>query len=137
VLVTDEIIKNVAHSARVHGSASASHKCSDTVKIVDYAKKTKLDEMLDREYIYLMQTPQIFRTEIYRAAAYVARENNFEGTDDCSLVENIGMQCQLVECGAENIKVTTPIDFTIAEAIIAHRLQMKNAEFIEKDEEKV
>ena len=68
-----------------------------------------------------MQTPQIFYADLYRAAAYTAAEKNFSATDDCSLLENVGFGCTVVDCGRENIKITTPIDLILAEAILSAR----------------
>ena len=65
-----------------------------------------------------MQTPQVFDCNIYRAAAYTAKEAGFEATDDCGLVERLGYKTiKLVECGNRNMKITTPEDVALANAI--------------------
>ena len=64
-LVTESMIAAVGHAAVFHGAAIAAHKASDTVKTVE-EKKLKT---LDRNNIWLAQTPQVFMTDLYRAAA--------------------------------------------------------------------
>ena len=67
------------------------------------------------------QTPQVFKTKLYRAAAYTALKKGVEATDDNSLVENVGHAIRLVECGAQNIKITTREDIAIADGVLAER----------------
>ena len=73
--------------------------------------------------MWLAQTPQVFEYTLYHAAAYYAIEKEFEATDDNSLVEFINRKVKLVDCGRENIKITTPTDLIIAEAILTSREQ--------------
>lgn len=121
-LITPVQIKEVVLSAYAHGAAIAASRSTDTVK---YAEGGRFAETLDRAHIWLAQTPQVFRDEIYRAAAYTAEQNGFEGTDDASLVENIGIGVQLVDCGADNFKVTVASDLLRAEAILQMRGEKK------------
>ena len=75
----------------------------------------------ERKRTWLATTPQVFKTNLYRAAAYTALTEKFEGTDDNSLVEHIEYPVKLVDCGRENIKITTPADLYLAEAILRYR----------------
>ena len=119
-LVTSETIEKVCHEAYVYGAATAAHRVTDTVKRT--GKNTYAEETLDRDKIWLANTPQVFSSNLYRAAAYTAKENHFFGTDDCSLVEYIGYSTvKLVECGKDNIKITVPDDVPLAEALLALR----------------
>lgn len=120
-LVTDDIIKAVCSMAVRHGAATAACPSFDTPKIVNIHKMTDLTQSVARDKLWLMQTPQVFKSDLYRAAAYIARENGFEATDDVSLIENIGFSCRVVDCGRENLKITTPVDLIIAEAILEKR----------------
>ena len=63
----------------------------------------------------------MFKTKLYRAAAYTALKKNFKATDDNSLVEYVKHPIRLVECGAQNIKITTQDDMVVAESIILSR----------------
>lgn len=116
-LVTDKMIAKVGHEACTHGCAIAAQKATDTVKVKD----GKGISTVDRDSVYLAQTPQVFMTEMYRAAAYNAKKNGFKATDDASLVEYLGFNVIPVDCGEQNIKITNPQDFMIAEAILKYR----------------
>ncbi len=123
-LITPEQINSVCRSAYKYKAATAAHKATDTVKLSD--KKGFIDSTTDRETVWLAQTPQVFKTKLYRAAAYTALKKGFKATDDNSLVEEVGYPIRLVECGAQNIKITTRDDLTVAEAIISERERIKH-----------
>ena len=124
-LITPEMIEKVCRRAYVYGAATAATMAVDTVKKTEKAKGFVV-ETLDRNNVWLAQTPQVFGANLYRAAAYSARKEKFLGTDDCSIVEKIGYtSVRLVECGRENIKITTPDDIPFAEAILAARRRSK------------
>lgn len=116
-LVTEEMIKNVGHAACINGAAIAAQKATDTVKVIDGKKLSTID----RNNVWLAQTPQVFMTEMYRAAVYTAKTNGTVATDDASLVEALGFEVFPVDCGKENMKITSPCDFAIAEAILKFR----------------
>ena len=69
-----------------------------------------------RDHYRLVQTPQTFDIQLLKAANRQPYNNSF--TDDASVVESYGHQITLVEGNRENIKITTPYDITVAEAII-------------------
>ncbi len=116
-LVTEKIIRDVGREACLHGAAIAAQKATDTVKISD----GKNLSTPDRNNVWLAQTPQVFMTEMYRAAVYTAIKNGTVGTDDASLIEALGFHVHPVDCGKENMKITSPCDFAIAEAILKYR----------------
>ncbi len=118
-LVTPEQIKDVCRSAYKYKAATAAHRASDTVKIAD--KKGFIESTPDRNMVWLAQTPQVFRTKLYRAAAYTALKEGVEATDDNSLVEFIKHPIRLVECGSSNIKITTQEDMLFAESVLKKR----------------
>ena len=64
-----------------------------------------------------MQTPQTFDIQLLKAANRQPYNDNF--TDDASVVESYGHQITLVEGNRENIKITTPFDLAVAEALIS------------------
>ena len=111
--------KREAKMSDKYDAATAAHKSTDSVKIAD--SKGFIDSSADRETVWLAQTPQIFKTKLYRAAAYTAIKKGFEGTDDNMLVENVKHPIRLVECGAQNIKITTLEDLPLAAAILSYR----------------
>lgn len=115
-LITPEQIEKVIRAAYSSGAATAACKVSDTVKRVNL--NGVIEETIDRDSIWLAQTPQVFKTELYRAAAYVAKDEGFVATDDNMLAENIGYPVKAVDCTKENLKLTTPFDLALAEAIL-------------------
>ena len=123
-LITPEQILLVCRAAYKYKAATAAHRSTDTVKIAD--KKGFIDSTADRDTVWLAQTPQVFKTKLYRAAAYTALKKNFKATDDNSLVENVGHPIRLVECGAQNIKITTREDIAVAEGILAERKRIED-----------
>lgn len=118
-LSTPEIINRVCLAAYRHGGAVAAYPAFDTIKVAD--KKGFVTETVERSTVWHATTPQIFALNVYRAAAYTAKDSGFEATDDSALVENIGYPVKLVDAGRENIKITTSSDLSIAEALIRRR----------------
>ena len=91
----------------------------DTVKVA--AADGAVLETPDRSTLRAVQTPQVFEAELLKAALQSALENNVPVTDDCSAVERLGKVVYLVDGDEENMKITTPIDLTVAEAILTER----------------
>lgn len=118
-LITPKEIENVLKAAYSHGAATAACKVSDTIKKIKFGGI--IDETVNRDSVMLAQTPQVFKTELYRAAAYVAKDEGFSATDDNMLVENIGYPIKTVECTKENLKLTTKFDLILAKAILKSR----------------
>ncbi len=123
-LIRPDQIDTVCRQAYKYKAATAAHKSTDTVKIAD--KKGFIESTTDRETVWMAQTPQVFKTKLYRAAAYTALKKGFKATDDNSLVEEVGHPIRLVECGAQNIKITTREDLSVAEGVIAERERIKH-----------
>lgn len=118
-LVTTEMIEMAMETAYVTGAAACATRVSDTIKKTNGTDI--ITETIDRENTWLVQTPQIFMADMYRATAYMAEKDHVEATDDCALAERLGFAVQLVECGKTNIKITYPEDVIIAEAILTAR----------------
>lgn len=118
-LITSDMIEKVTLEAYRHGAATAATPVVDTIKQSN--GKNYIAQTYDRSELWAAQTPQIFKTELYRAAAYIAKEDNFSGTDDNILAERLGFEVKLVDCGRENIKITTPTDLKLAKVILSER----------------
>jgi len=125
-LVTPELIAKVAEEAALHGAAAAAEKTVDTVKRAD--KYGIITETLDREYIWMVKTPQTFLADMYRAASYMAQRDGVTATDDCALAERLGFKVKLVDCGWENIKITYPEDVYKAKLILEMRREREKEE---------
>jgi 2-C-methyl-D-erythritol 4-phosphate cytidylyltransferase/2-C-methyl-D-erythritol 2,4-cyclodiphosphate synthase len=72
---------------------------------------------LPRDAIFLAQTPQAFRRETLQAAIAAGEREDIEATDEAALVEGLGSPVQIVDGESSNIKITTPEDLVVAEAI--------------------
>lgn len=118
-LITPAQIAKVCLRAYRSQAASAAHKVSDTVKRTNASGLTK--ETVDRNNLWQAQTPQVFHSSLYIAALYQAEADGFTATDDNALIEHLGYGVRMVECGIQNIKITTPEDLPLAEAILEYR----------------
>ena len=67
------------------------------------------------------QTPQVFQADLIRAAVQKALEDGEVLTDDCAAVERLGMKVSLTRGSRENLKLTTPFDLIVGEAILDAR----------------
>ncbi len=119
-LTTQNDIARVCGEAYRKKAASAGAKLLGTVK--QTTKNGAVLETLDRNYIWEAQTPQVFHIGLYGAAVARALHDGFVSTDDNALVEHLGYRVQMVECGRDNIKLTTPEDMKLARAILSERL---------------
>jgi 2-C-methyl-D-erythritol 4-phosphate cytidylyltransferase len=88
----------------------------DTIK---EAPQGRILSTVDRTPLWRAQTPQAFRTKRLRGAHANALERGLDATDDAQLVESYGGAVGIVEGSEMNIKLTTPEDFVLAEAMIA------------------
>ena len=111
-LVSDATIQNCLDCATTNGNALPVISVTESVRIVDGNKH----QPADRSQIYLVQTPQTFHTSLIKKAYQVALNDNF--TDDATVLESTGATINLVEGNRENIKITTPSDLIIAEALL-------------------
>ena len=92
---------------------------SDTIKVADMSGLVRSTP--ERKSLYAVQTPQVFQANLLRAALQSALTCGAELTDDCAAVERLGKEVYLAPGNPENIKITTPLDMTVAEGILKHR----------------
>lgn len=118
-LVTPELVDSVIAAAVRCGAAAPAVPVKDTVKTAD--QEGRVGETVPREHLWAVQTPQVFDADLLRAALKAALEANAEVTDDASAVERLGKAVFLVEGNEENLKITTPLDLILAEAITRAR----------------
>jgi 2-C-methyl-D-erythritol 4-phosphate cytidylyltransferase / 2-C-methyl-D-erythritol 2,4-cyclodiphosphate synthase len=122
--VSADLIDRTIAAAAAHGAAIAAIAASDTVKRVRpwaarpwSAAPAGLDhvvqETLDRETIFLAQTPQGFRRDVL-AAAVALGQSGVEATDEAALAERAGHAVHVVAGDANNIKITTAEDLDAA-----------------------
>lgn len=112
-LVSPDLILNCYDTANRYGSGVAAVSLKDSLRHLHGLGES---EAAPREKYRLVQTPQTFRLPEIRDAFASARSNEF--TDDASVWEAAGHKVQLVEGEPRNLKLTTPEDLVIAEAIL-------------------
>lgn len=117
-LVTQQLILETIEKAAATGAAAPAVPVKDTVKVV---KDGVVESTPDRSTLAAIQTPQIFDLDLVRGALFQARKDGAAVTDDCSAVERIGMKVHLIRGSDENLKITTPMDLILAEAILERR----------------
>ncbi len=119
-LIQPSLIDAVMAGVEGSDGAIAGIPAKDTIKLVEDAYIT---QTLDRGKIWQVQTPQAFYFDTLRHAHEQAKTEGFYGTDDSVLVERIGGRIKVILGSEENIKITTPVDLIIAEAILKARVQ--------------
>lgn len=88
----------------------------DTIKRVN--EQQLIMETPSRKYLWQTQTPQVFQRELILLAYKKARQDNFTGTDDASLVERLDKTVKMVEGDRSNFKITYPLDLELAKLLI-------------------
>ena len=114
--LTVDLIERGLEEAQETGSAIAAVPVKDTIKVA--GNSGLIEETPNRDSLWIAQTPQVFRFDIIMPAY---RQANYEVSDDASLVEAAGYKVKIYMGSYDNIKVTTPEDLTLAEAILRKR----------------
>ena len=118
-LVTKELLHRCLTTSLETGSAIPVTECRDSLRWIT-------DEghvVLDRSTVRLVQTPQTFHSKLLLPAYAIDYKERF--TDEATVAEAYGIDLTLVEGDAENIKVTTPVDLSVAESILTSRTSQK------------
>jgi 2-C-methyl-D-erythritol 4-phosphate cytidylyltransferase len=114
--VTALLIEQVVATARQYGAVSVGVPVKDTVKEVN--AEGWVEKTLNRQRLWLTQTPQAFHREILMAAYKKAEEDGVYATDDASLVERMGIPVRMIPGDDANIKLTTTEDMILGERIV-------------------
>lgn len=117
-LVTAEIIDDTLAAARTYLAAAPAIPVRDTIKV---AHDGIVESTPERSTLFAVQTPQVFAADLLKAALQSALADGAAVTDDCSAVERMGKEVHLTAGSEENLKITTPGDLVIAEAILQRR----------------
>lgn len=117
-LVTQEIIRDAVTRAALTGAAAPAIPLTDTIKRTEDGLAV---ETVDRSQLWAVQTPQVFEAGLIKAAVQKAIDDGELLTDDCGTVERMGMKVTLTSGSPENIKITTPLDLILGEAILQAR----------------
>ncbi len=113
--IESEMIAKLVEAARKFGSAIVGVKPKDTIKRTQNAVVV---ETLDRRNLTSVQTPQVFKRDLLFTAYQKAQQDGHKSTDDSALVERLGEKVTVIEGSYQNIKITSPEDIFIAEALL-------------------
>lgn len=118
-LVRPEMIDEMIRAGYRTQAVAPAIPVTDTVKVAD--DSGLVQSTPDRSSLYAVQTPQVFQANILKAALQAALASGEPVTDDCAAVERLGKQVWLAEGDRSNIKITTPDDLAVAEALLRQR----------------
>lgn len=113
-LITPEVIGRTFDTAQESGNAIASVGLKDSLRLYHKGQ----NEAVGREKYRIVQTPQTFDLRSIKIA-YSKSDDHSNFTDDASVLESTGEEINLVEGCYSNIKITTPEDLIIAEALLS------------------
>ena len=114
-LVRRETIEKVIQTAGEVGACIVGTRVKETTKRVDTTGRVL--ETVARDSLWSIQTPQAFQYSLLKRAFQKAVADRFTGTDEAMLVERLGAPVQVIEGDSTNIKITTPGDLVLAEAM--------------------
>jgi 2-C-methyl-D-erythritol 4-phosphate cytidylyltransferase len=118
--VSVENINDTINGAMIFDGVTMGVNVKDTIKISN--DNTEIVETLDRENLWSIQTPQAFKYKSILDAHKRAVEDDYLGTDDCSLLERLGYSTKIIKGNYNNIKITTIEDMSLAEIILTNKL---------------
>lgn len=118
--IDKKTVSSVIKEARNSGAAIVGVPVKATIKgvrcqVLGVRKKYVVSETLDRSGVWEIQTPQVFRRDLLLKA--YEKFGDYSATDDSMLVEKLGVKVSVVLGSYNNIKITTPEDLVIAQAI--------------------
>jgi len=110
-LISQKEITEVIEAAKKHKAALVGQPARDTIK--EIAKDKFVVKTIDRNKIFLAQTPQVIEFNLAKKAFEKAERDKFKATDDVSLVERLGKKVKIVPTSFKNIKITYPEDLKL------------------------
>lgn len=118
------VIHALVKEAEISGAAIVGVKAKDTMKL---APTGTVQETVNRDHLWIVQTPQAFRAGVLRKASDQAKMDGFLGTDESMLVERIDHPVRMVEGTYDNVKMTTQEDLAIGEILLKRVQQEEKA----------
>jgi len=119
-LIEPELLTRCAAAVQAGQAVIAATPVTDTIKQVDGSGT--ITATPERSGLWAAQTPQGFAVAQLREAHATASLQGWKVTDDAALYERLGLAVQVLEAPASNIKLTTPFDLTVAEAVLSARI---------------
>lgn len=115
--INDEIISRCLEATDEWGAAVSAVPVKETIKVAN--ENLFIADTPNRQLLWRVQTPQVFRASLIVEAHKKAIEDISDSPDDATLVERLGSPVKLVMGSYQNVKLTTPEDLLTAETIIA------------------
>ncbi len=119
-LLTKDIIDRAIEACLEFRAVGVAVPVKDTIKLID--REGFVANTPERATLWAVQTPQVFDFDLINSCHRKVADLDKRFTDDCSIAEYCGYKVKLVEGSYENIKITTPEDLSLAEAIIRRRV---------------
>jgi 2-C-methyl-D-erythritol 4-phosphate cytidylyltransferase len=116
-LISPADIDRCVAEAELVGAAAMARRVTETLKRADDEDYSMAS--VAREGLWFMETPQVFRVGLIREAYAAVRARGLVVTDEVSAVETLGKRVKLVESRLPNLKITTPADLALAEALLS------------------
>jgi len=114
--VSPSLIERILIEVKQKGAVIPAVPVKDTIKVVN--ELGEISYTPDRRSLWAAQTPQAFSLSILRTALQQAREKGMRGTDDASILEMLGYPVYITKGEWTNMKITTPEDLLLGEAIL-------------------
>ena len=114
-LVSEAVITEAVTTAAEYGAAAPVVPVKDSIKRIEDGN---IAADVARDTLAAVQTPQVFRQDLLRRALTSAAERGYSFTDDCAAVESLGTIVKATHGSYQNIKITTPEDILVAEALL-------------------
>lgn len=126
-MVDQDTIASCYAGGHIYDVCVAATPCKNTIKMAvapkegEKEKHPLVDKTLDRDTLYEVQTPQVFKYNVLLDVSKRAKDLGITGTDDTALAEALGIDVHLIPCSYGNIKITTPEDAAIAEYMLSRK----------------
>ncbi len=111
--VSEALVEECIRNAMEYGASALGVKPKNTIKRI--SKDGFIEETVNRDELVEMQTPQCFRTDLIKKAY---EDFDSSATDDCALVESLGVKIHITEGSYANLKLTTREDLLMLSALI-------------------
>ncbi len=118
--IDEDIIFACLEAAEDYGVSISAVPVKETIKVAN--SNLFIDHTPDRDSLWRVQTPQVFRKSILVDAHEKAIQDGFSASDDAALVEKLGLPVKLVLGSYQNVKLTTPEDLRLAETLLNDRI---------------
>ncbi len=115
-LISPQDICRCIEAALIHQSAALARRVTETLKRSDASNCNV--ESVSREHLWFMETPQVSASNLLRGAYSKINLAHLTVTDEVSALEALGVSVKFIESGHPNLKITTPADLALAEALL-------------------